>query len=43
MRKVKVFSLVLCLILVCSLVFTACDNKPTDILHPYQLTRICKT
>ncbi len=30
MKKVKVLSLVLCLILVCSLVFTACDNKPTE-------------
>jgi ABC-type glycerol-3-phosphate transport system substrate-binding protein len=30
MKKVKVLSLVLCLILVCSLVFTACDKKPTE-------------
>ncbi|MDD4502442.1 MAG: extracellular solute-binding protein [Clostridiaceae bacterium] len=30
MKKVKVLSLVLCLILVCSLAFTACDNKPTE-------------
>ena len=30
MKKAKVLSLVLCLVLVCSLVFTACDNKPTE-------------
>ena len=30
MKKIKVLSLVLCLILVCSLVFTACDKTPTE-------------
>lgn len=30
MKKAKVLSLVLCLILVCSFIFTACDNKPTE-------------
>lgn len=30
MKKIKLLSLVLCLVLVCSLVFTACDKKPTE-------------
>ena len=30
MKKMKLLSLVLCLILLCSLIFTACDNKPTE-------------
>jgi hypothetical protein len=30
MNKMKLLSLVLCLILVCSFIFTACDNKPTE-------------
>ena len=30
MKNVRIISLVLCLILVCSFVFTACDNKPTE-------------
>jgi len=30
MKKMKLLSLVLCLILVCSFIFTACDNKPTE-------------
>ena len=30
MKKARILSLVLCLILVCSFMFTACDNKPTE-------------
>ncbi|HOF27407.1 MAG TPA: extracellular solute-binding protein [Clostridia bacterium] len=30
MNKMKLISLVLCLVLVCSFVFTACDKKPTE-------------
>ncbi|HOR90583.1 MAG TPA: hypothetical protein PK761_08995, partial [Clostridia bacterium] len=30
MNKIKLLSLVLCLVLVCSFVFTACDKKPTE-------------
>ena len=30
MKRMKLISLVLCLVLVCSFIFTACDKKPTE-------------